>query len=82
MVTKKGFNFCEKEIDCLFELIDEMLHISRKEWEELAMQHHSFFSAQECNAELLKLKFIAIAKKDPQSAHPVVWNMSGMLWSS
>ncbi len=70
MVKKKGFNFCQKEIDCLLELINEMLSISGKEWEELAMRHHSFFPEQDHNADLLKQKFYTIAKKGPPTGSP------------
>ncbi len=65
MVKKKCFNFCQMEIDCLLELIDEMLPISGKEWEELASQHHSFFPEQDCNTDPLKQKFCTIIKKGP-----------------
>ncbi len=79
MVKKKCFNFCQKETYCHLKLIDEMLAISGEEWEELTMQHHSFFPEQDCNADLSKQKIIPLQRKDPQSAHPIVWNMSGML---
>ena len=70
MVKKKGFNFRQKEIDCLLDLIDEMLPISGKEWEELAMRHNSFFPEHDRNAESLKRKFYSIAKKGPPTGSP------------
>ncbi len=62
MVKKTGSNFYQKEIDCLLELINKILPIIGKEWEELAMRHHSFFPEQDCNADSLKQKFYTIEK--------------------
>ncbi len=70
MVKKKCFNFHQKEINCLLELTDEMLPISEKEWEELAMWHQSFFPEHNHKNDSLKQKFNSIAKKGPLTGSP------------
>ncbi len=42
-MKKKGCNFHQEKINSIFELTDEMLFISGKEWDELVVQHNSFF---------------------------------------
>ncbi len=50
-----------------------MLSISRKEWEELAMQHHSFFLEHNHNSDSPKWKFFYCKERSPNWLNWLSW---------
>ncbi len=67
---RRGFKFTTQEIECLLDVIEEIVPIGNPNWERVWDRHMACYPKKERTAKLLWHKFQELAKKKQPTGDP------------